>query len=104
MKEVIRTIKYAYQRMRYGVDETFQWGADSYLNYYFVPQIKKFCQNELKDTELMKLNPQKKEVFEKTLELAKKLENMPIENYYKEPNEETDFWSYFGKNITVYWN
>ena len=103
MKNIFREIKYAYQRVVRYYDDRIFWEFDSYF-YSFLPAIKKFCQDELKDVGIMENNPKRKEVFTHTLELAEKLEKMPPEHFFDCPNEETDFWEYFGKNITIYWN
>jgi len=96
-------IKWAYQRVKRGYDDRIFWEFDSYF-MKFIPALKKFCQKELADTRLMENNPLRKEVFTETLRLIDEFEKMPDENFYDYENEETKLWSYFGKNIGIYWN
>lgn len=101
MKDLLREIKYAYQRVKYGFDERIYWEFDSYFTQ-FIPPLKKFCQNEL-DPEDAINNPKRQEVYKRTLEL--------IENWEKQTYEEVwlgkktaELWEYFGGNINYYWN
>lgn len=94
-----RKIKWAYQRVRYGYDETVKWEFDSYLARFIKP-LREFCQDELIDI----YDGKRKIIFEKTLKLIKDFENMPYEDSYKEDNAERRFWAYFGEHIGYYWN
>lgn len=99
MRDLFREIKYAYQRVVRGYDSRIYWEFDSYF-YQFLPAIKKFCEDELKET----IDKRRIEIFTETLRLLKELEEMPIDDFYKNDNQITRFWTYFGKNITIYWD
>ena len=55
MGDLLREIKWAYQRAVHGYDERIMWGFAGYLND-FIPPLKEFCEQELTDKEIMKLN------------------------------------------------
>ena len=101
MKDWIRQIKWAYQRVRYGYDETIMWEFDSYFAQ-FIPPLKKFCQMEL-DPEDAVNNPARQEVYKRTLELIESWEKQPYEAIYT-GKETPELWEYFGKHINFYWN
>ena len=103
MKNILNKIKYAYQRVIRGWDERIFWEFDSYFSQ-FIPPLKKFCENELKDTEIMNYNPLRKDVFIETLRLIKNFNEMEHKTIYDEINPINELWSYFGKNIGYYWN
>jgi hypothetical protein len=96
-------IKWAWQRVIRGYDDRIFWEFDSYF-MQFIPAIKEFCKRELENTEAMEMNFNRKEVFTETLRLIDEFEKMPDRNFYDNENEETKLWSYFGKNIGIYWN
>jgi hypothetical protein len=99
---ILREIKYAYQRVRYGFDERIYWELDSYFEQ-FIPAIKKFCENELAE-EWIDFNPKRKKVFKRTLKLIKELEEPKAEKAFGYEAEIERLWSYVGGNITIYWN
>ena len=103
MREFFREIKYAYERVVKGWDSRIMWEFDTYFSQ-FIPPLKEFCQNQLKDKELMKINPKRKEVFTETLKRIKAYEKMDCVSGYAKVNEETLLWEYFGANIGTYWN
>ena len=100
MKDLIREIKFGFQRMFRGYSDDIFWEFDSYF-YQFIPAIKEFCQKELDN---IGDNPHRKEIMETTIRLAKELENMDSQEQYKNDNATTRFWEYFGRNITIYWD
>lgn len=53
MKDFLREVKYAYQRVRYGYDERIKWEFDSYFSQ-FIPPLKEFC-NESKKQKVRKI-------------------------------------------------
>lgn len=95
----LKEIKWAWQRVKRGYDDRIFWEFDSYF-YQFLPAIREFCENELKDTQ----DGRRKEIYTETLRLLKELEEMSTEDWYKNDNQITRFWEYFGQNITIYWN
>lgn len=95
--------KYPYQRIRYGYDERIKWGFDGYLSQIVHP-LQEFCLEQLEETAMMKLNPRRKRVFTKTLKL---IEEYLIDDgltLLGRDNPTTRLWSYFGKNIQIYWD
>jgi len=103
MKHFLREIKWAYQRIRYGYDDTIKWGFSDYFNQCIKP-LKEFCEEELKNIYECKGNEKRKEIFEETLKRIKAFQNMKVGDSYKEVNQESLLWEYVGKNIGWYWN
>jgi hypothetical protein len=103
MKNILREIKYAYQRVVRGYDERIMWEFDSYFSQ-FIPPLKKFCENELSEKEIMKNNPRRAKVYKKMLGLIDDFDKMEYSAFYKEPNEVSKLWEYFGKHIGYFWN
>ncbi len=102
IKDWLREIKYAYQRVKYGYDERIKWEFDSYFNQ-FIPPLKEFCEYELRQKEI-KYNSKREDVFKETLKRIHNWEIMDYLNQYARPNQVTDLWEYVGKHITWYWN
>ena len=102
IKNIIREVKYAYQRVRYGYDETIKWEFDSYFSQ-FIPPLKEFCEEQLKGMSIDG-NEKRRNTYYNTLDLIYDFENMPYENCYKDDNEVDKLWSYIGKNIRWYWS
>lgn len=97
---IIRAIKFAWQRAFRGYDDTFMWGMDGYLNYYFIPAIKEFCTRKLKDCSDERFIKVYKEMLEKVI----LWEEAPQEDWYNHPNKNSEMWSYFGQNIEYFWD
>lgn len=103
MKNTLLEIKWAYQRVRYGYDDTIEWCFEDYFSQ-FIPALKHFCGEEL-NNEWIYLNPNRKRIFTKTLKL--------IEEYEKEEADTNlilggtavkKLWKYVGENLGYYWN
>lgn len=90
---IIKVIKYAWQRAVRGYDDTFMWGMDEYLEYYFIPAIKEFCETKSKDI----YDKRYKTVYKETLKRIEEWEKGNADNGFK-------IWSYFGKNIGYFWD
>ena len=103
IKNIIREIKYAYQRVVRGYDERIKWEFDSYFSQ-FIPPLKEFCEEELKEMNCSKENDKRREIYKNTLNLIRDYKNMSDENYYKQDNEVDKLWEYVGKNLRWYWN
>jgi hypothetical protein len=103
IRHLYNNLKWAYQRVRFGYDDTMMWGLEDYFNRA-LPAIEKFCFDNLKDKESMRLNPQRKEVFSKTISLIEDYKSMSFRDYYKYPNQTSKLWSYIGKNIRYFWD
>ena len=106
IKDIIREIKYAYQRVRYGWDSRIKWGFDSYFSQ-FIPPLKEFCEEELKkigNSSEFVGSEERKKIYKTTLDLIYAFENMPDESFYKGYNEIDKMWEYIGKNLRWYWN
>ena len=102
IKDLIREVKYAYQRVRYGYDETIKWEFDSYFSQ-FIPPLKEFCEERLKEMSITG-NEKRKEIYKTTLDLIYDFENMPDKSFYKEYNEIDKLWEYIGKNLRWFWS
>jgi hypothetical protein len=98
--EVIRQIKWAYQRVARGYDDRIYWEFDSYFNQ-FIPALKQFCEDQLEDEKHCELNKQRCLVFQETLSLIKKWETA---EYSVQNKECEDLWTFFGMNIGFYWD
>ena len=99
-KEIYLEIKWAYQRARYGYDDTIKWSFEDYFSQFIKP-LKEFCEEELK-SEYIDNNPDHKEIFEKTLKLIK---NHDTAEFGMPSSKATfDLWGYFGAHIGYYWN
>ena len=102
IKNIIRGIKYAYQRVIRGYDERIKWEFDSYFSQ-FIPPLKEFCEERLKKMSIDG-NEKRRGIYNNTLDLIYDFENMPYENYYKDDNEENKMWTYIGARLSWYWN
>lgn len=101
---IINTLKFAWQRVFRGYDDTFMWGMDEYLNYYFMPAIKEFCIKRLKETIDEKFIKVYKEMLEKITAWEEAGKDPKCSDFYNYPNKNSEMWSYFGNNITYFWD
>ena len=99
----IKEIKWAYQRIVRGYDDTIMWGLEEYFNQA-IPAIEKFCLENLENKEYMELNPERKKIFSKTIELIKDFRDMKIEDDYSHQNQVSRLWSHIGENIGYFWD
>jgi len=99
----IRAVKFFFQRALRGYDDSFMWGMDGYLEI-FIPAIKRFCEEEMKDKEFTELNPDKEDIFKTMFEKIKSFEQRPDDDWYKQPNTSSEMWKYFGKYINYFWS
>ena len=100
MKNWLRTIKWAYQRVRYGYDETIMWGFDGYFSQFIKP-LKKFCEKQLEVID--DLNPVRDVIYKETLRLIAEWEKQSYEDMFH-GTKDAELWEYFGKHISYYWN
>ena len=98
-----REIKWAWQRVFKGYDDTVFWDLDVYF-LRIIPALKKWCEKELQGTATLELNPNRHEVFTETIRLIEDWENMPYENMFSNENEENRLLEYLGKNIGFFWD
>ncbi len=103
MKNIIREIKYAYQRVRYGYDSRLKWDFADYFSQ-FIPPLKEFCEEELKELKNCADNEKRKEIYQTTLDLIYDFEFPPDGSFYKEHKEENKMWTYIGARLSWYWN
>jgi hypothetical protein len=105
MRDFLNEIKWAYQRVKRGYDDRIMWELDGYFEQ-FIPSIKDFCNEQLSDKEHMSYNPERKEVFEKTVELIKDYEihQESLDDYFEYPNSQSRLWSYIGDKIGYFWD
>ena len=89
-------LKHFLQRGFRGYDDTFSWGMDSYLEYYFLPAIKDFCEKRLIDTLVTKHNSKMLKVYATMLNY--------IDDYENDDYDTSKMWEYFGKNIGYFWD
>lgn len=97
-----KSLKYAYQRVRFGYDDRIMWGFSTYFNQC-VPALKEFCENELQE-ESIKYNKKRVNIFNQTLKKIDNFESMSARDFYKYPNQENELWEFVGKNIGWYWD
>ena len=102
IKNILREIKFGFQRMFRGYSDDIKWEFDSYFSQ-FIPPLKEFCEERLKEMSITG-NEKRKEIYKTTLDLIYDFENMPDKNYYKDNNEVGELWEYVGKNLRWYWN
>lgn len=93
-------VRWAFQRVFRGHDERVMWGLNSYLND-IIPDIKKFCHDELADTATRELNQARFVIFTETLRLIAECENAV---YHEVPSPESLLWEYIGKNVGYFWD
>ena len=107
IKDIIKEVKYVYQRVRYGYDERIKWKFDSYFSQ-FIPSLKEFCIETICEEESKKMNIDRNEkrirICYHTLDLIYDFENMPDESFLKEYNEIDKMWEYIGKNLRWFWS
>lgn len=103
MVNILDEIKYAYQRVVRGYDDRVFWGFDSYF-LQVVPALKEFCEQELKGTATLELNPERYKIFTHTLELIKEYENMTDEDWWKVDNQINRLLGFVGNNIGYFWD
>src|SRR3990167_474041 len=93
-KDIKNEIKWAYQRVKYGYDETIKWGFEDYFNIAIKP-LKEFCQEQLLDEEDMKLNPERREIYTETLNKISAFEKMSIEDEMMYQNKSSELYKFF---------
>ena len=103
IKYIIREIKFGFQRMFRGYSDDIKWEFDSYFSQFIQP-LKEFCEAELKEKDIMALNEKRDKIFKETLMYIEDYQKMDYLDSYKEENEETRLWKYFGEHIGYYWN
>lgn len=83
-----------------GYDDSFMWSHSGYLNYYFVPAIKKFCYKKLQETTDKRFI----KVYSEMLEIINAWEAEENNDWYKYPNKTSKMWEYYGNNIHFFWD
>lgn len=100
----MRKIKWAWQRMVRGWDDTALWGLDSHFAHVVIPPLKEFCEEYLQlEKERHELNPERTDVCKTTLELIKKWEEQDYDEMWKGERVK-NLASYFAENIGYYWD
>ena len=104
IRNILRTIKFAYQRVVRGYDDSITWGF-SYHFIMIIPALKQFCEKELEYEYHMSLNPHRKRIYTRTLKL---IATYNSSEWYSKTNDRDEAVSklaeYFGKNINIYWD
>ena len=106
---MLNRIKWAYQRVVRGWDDTAKWNLDSHFVEVVIPPLKEMCEKSLAGLFVCEANAKREEVLSKTI--------MLIENYELDCDYMADDWSfekednslkalatYFAQNITMYWD
>lgn len=102
LEDIPREIKFAFQRMLRGYDNSFMWGMDRYLEQYFIPAIEIFCKDKLKE----ETDEKRTEIYSTMLKLIddwKKQDN-GIDDQFEIENTSSKMWSHFGNNIGYFWD
>lgn len=101
--EILREIRWAYQRVVRGYDDRVYWQFDDYF-IQIIPALKNFCLDELKKEYTTKeLNKARYEVFTKTLKYISAYEK-EVEDGLWENKKLSKLLEYVGKNIGTYWD
>lgn len=103
MMYLLRKIKWAYQRVTRGYDDTIYWGFNGYF-CQFIPAIELFCKNYLSDKEHSKLNPGRVKIYKHMISLIESFRKHNYNDQFEYPNSESRMWEYFGKNIGAFWD
>ena len=99
MKHFFNQIKWAYQRVIQGYDDTIYWSFDDYFSQFIKP-LQKFCKDELVDT----IDERRIKIFTETLKLIDNYREMTYMDNFEENDAEQRLWEYVGKNLAIYWN
>jgi len=103
MKNILRELKWAYQRVFKGYDDRVFWDLDVYF-LRIIPALKIWCKEELKGTATIELNPSRHEVFTETIRLIEDWEKMSVTEQFNNVNQESRLLEYIGKNIGYFWD
>lgn len=111
MTNLYYKIKWAYQRVTRGWDDTATWGLDSHFIEVVVPPLKTLCQREVcREVCVWAENKTRKEVCKKTLELIEEYERESMwdllrkHDFRKEDESLNALALYFAENISWYWD
>ena|SRR3990167_20164 len=103
IRDIYNEVKWAYQRVKRGYDDTIMWGLEGYFEQA-IPAIENFCVENLEDKEYMKLNPERQRIFSETIRLIQEFRQMKPEDNYEHPNQVSQLWSYIGENVGCFWD
>lgn len=96
MKNIYLQLKWAYQRVRYGYDDTIKWSFPDYFSQFITP-LKEFCEEEVSKKDHTTLNPERDAVYKETLRLIGEYDMWNHES-------EKALWKFVGENMGYYWN
>lgn len=103
---IFKRIKWAYQRVVRGWDDTALWALDDHFTEVIIPPLKKFCLQEIQSDgieQMEKLDPIRISVYQKTLEYIYLYENQTFEEEI-EGKPLRRLASYFANHIGYYWD
>lgn len=103
MINIIREIKWAWQRVVKGYDDRVFWDFSDYF-MAVMPALRIFCEEELRKEE-SRLNPERTEIFKKTMELIDACQ--PAEGFFdfdEEQKAEDELLKYVGLHASWYWD
>lgn len=93
-------IKWAWQRIVRGYDDRVNWGFDSYF-MQVMPELRLFCEQNLVDKKLCKLNPKRAIVYRKTIKL---IDEWKDDSSLTMDGKFQKLLAYVGKNVGYYWD
>jgi hypothetical protein len=98
MNNILNEIKWAWQRVFRGYDDTIYWGFDGYLEQ-IIPALKEFCKKETIDDRRIT-------IYSKMQKLINDWEdkNNGFDDWFEYPNSSSKMWKYFGENIGWFWD
>jgi hypothetical protein len=104
LKNIIHRIKYT---LSYAYRIERGWGLDAIRNDRELKAVIKFCKNELLETEEMKLNPDRKRIYEMTIKLYEQgLSHNSKLHEFKSVRVEfyNDVEEFINDHVGWYWN
>jgi len=102
LEDIPMKIRFAFQRMFKGYDNSFYYDMGGYLEQYFIPAIEIFCNDKLKEGS----DEKRTEIYSTMLKLIdewKKQDN-GCNDQFEENNTSSKMWSYFGNHIGWFWD
>jgi hypothetical protein len=109
MRHIYLKLKWGYQRLVRGWDDTAMWGLDEQFITTVVEPLEKLCIDYLADKEHALLNEERAKIYSKTLDLIdahRETTRCFLDDWSgaKEQAALTKLIKYFGQNIGWYWD
>ena len=87
-----------------GYDDRIMWGFDDYLFNIIRPSLHKFLITRQSDKNFRLWNPEKAKTDDEMLDLLNKFIADQYSTQFEYPNAQSNFWEYFGKHISNFWD